>query len=52
MSLIMSYILNHQNDLNMHSEKEIKGVSRSGGLELVGDKVQAYQEAGDEEDDE
>jgi len=34
------------------SEKEIKGVSRSGGLELVGDKVQAYQEAGDEEDDE
>jgi hypothetical protein len=36
----------------MHSEKEIKGVSRSGGLELVGDKVQAYQEAGDEEDDE
>jgi len=34
------------------SEKEIKGVSRSGGLELVGDKVQAYQEVDDEEDDE
>jgi hypothetical protein len=34
------------------SEKEIKGVSRSGGLELVGDKVQAYQSVGDEEDDE